>query len=68
MNEITKSILRRVDDASLAARVSQIEFPQLEITEQELKSIICDMQHWPKAYAFMIEGVKIKVLWKENHA
>ena len=67
MNEITKSVLRRIGYHSDTAKIKNIPISEFEITEPEFKAIISDMREWPKAYPFMIDGVTIKIVW-ENHA
>jgi len=66
MNEITKSVLRRIGYHSDTARINGVKVEEFEITEDEFKPIIGDMKYWPKAYPFMIDGVGIKILWNEK--
>ena len=66
MNEITKSVLRRVGYQSDMARTKSTDFGEMEITVSEFRSIISEIEDWPRAYPFMIDGVKIKVLWDKK--
>lgn len=65
MNEITKSVLRRVNDEQFKISISK-KRGEMQITEAELKAIIADLRHWPKAYPFMIDGITVKILWNED--
>lgn len=66
MNEVTKSVLRRVGYHADTARIKGEKIGEFEITESEFRSIIGDMKEWPKAYPFMIDGVSIKIMWNEH--
>jgi len=66
MNEITKSVLRRIGDHCDTAKIKGTAIGEFEVTEAEFKSIISDIRYWPKAYPFMIDGVAIKILWNEK--
>lgn len=66
MNEITKSVLRRIGYHADTAKIKGEKVSEFEITEPEFRSIIGDIPYWPKAYPFMIDGVTIKIVWNND--
>jgi len=65
MNEVAKSVLRRVKDQSDGARIrGEKDFGEMEITPNELSAVISELQWWPSSYPLMFDGVKIKILWE----
>ena len=63
MNEVTKSFLWRVNDMANKIAIGTSSNDELEISEEDFRSILQDITKWTKTYPLRIDGILLKVKW-----
>lgn len=64
MNELSQSVLRRVNDSRYMKSISKEPVKEvLDVSEEEFRGLCADILLWSRTYALVIDGVPIKIHW-----